>query len=304
MAVEAFILILSLLAVGYAFQRAKVLPENAADVLNRVVLYLCFPAAILLYLPRLHLAWGVLWLAATPWLLGVVAWALLWLAQKYFKLGRNVYACLLLCVLLGNTGFVGYPMVRALAGEQALAYAVVYDQFGNGLILSTFGMWVCARYSGGTAPSMRFIAKRVLLFPPTVALILALTVMPEQPPGWLGHGLKSLADALLPVVMLAVGLSLRFHLPAEEIRSLALGLGLKLLILPALAFGGSLALGMRGDMLAANVLEAGMPPMITAGILAISHNLAPRLAAALVGYGILATMATVPFWAWLLRGVG
>ncbi|MDR2092535.1 MAG: AEC family transporter [Azoarcus sp.] len=304
MAIEAFILILSMFAVGYAFARRKVLPENAADVLNRVVLYLCFPAAILLYLPRLHFDWGVVGLAATPWLLGLAGWGILWLAARRFHFREDVYAALLLCTLLGNTGFIGYPMIRALRGEEALAYAVVYDQFGNGLILSTFGMYICARYGGGASLSLSGIARRVLLFPPTVALVLALTVMPENPPDWLAHGLKSLADALLPLVMLAVGLSLRFRLPSEEIRPLALGLTLKLVVLPALVFGGSLFAGMRGDMLAANVLEAAMPSMITAGVLAIAHNLAPRLAAALVGYGILGSMLTVPLWAGLLRVTG
>ncbi|MDR0703229.1 MAG: AEC family transporter [Azoarcus sp.] len=304
MAIEAFILILSMFAVGYAFARRKVLPENAADVLNRVVLYLCFPAAILLYLPRLHFDWGVVGLAATPWLLGLVSWGVLWLAARRFHFRDDVYAALLLCTLLGNTGFIGYPMIRALRGEEALAYAVVYDQFGNGLILSTFGMVICARYGGGASLSLSVIARRVLFFPPTVALILALTVIPADPPGWLAHGLKSLADALLPLVMLAVGLSLRFRLPSEEIRPLALGLTLKLVVLPALVLGGSLLAGMRGDMLAANVLEAAMPSMITAGVLAIAHNLAPRLAAALVGYGILAAMLTVPLWAGILRVAG
>ena len=44
-----------------------------------------------------------------------------------------------------------------------------------------------------------------------------------------------------------------------------------------------------------------MPTMITAGALAIAHNLAPRLAAALVGYGILLSLLTLPAWLWLLE---
>ncbi|MEG2941613.1 MAG: AEC family transporter, partial [Thermomonas sp.] len=32
-----------------------------------------------------------------------------------------------------------------------------------------------------------------------------------------------------------------------------------------------------------------------------SHQLAPRLAAALVGYGILLSLVTLPAWAWLLQ---
>ncbi len=76
-------------------------------------------------------------------------------------------------------------------------------------------------------------------------------------------------------------------------------IALRLLVLPALALGLSLAFGMSGDMLRANVLESAMPSMITAAALAISHGLAPRLAAALVGYGIVLSLATLPAWAWV-----
>lgn len=112
-----------------------------------------------------------------------------------------------------------------------------------------------------------------------------------------------MADALLPLVMLAVGLSIQLKLPREEIGPLAAGLLLKLLVMPAIALGLSLLFAMRGDMLQANVLASAMPGMITAAALAISHRLAPRLAAALVGYGILLSLATLPAWAWLLRTI-
>jgi predicted permease len=52
------------------------------------------------------------------------------------------------------------------------------------------------------------------------------------------------------------------------------------------------------------VLEAAMPPMITSAALAAMAGLAPELAAAMVGYGTLAAMATLPLWRWLLTTVG
>ena len=39
-----------------------------------------------------------------------------------------------------------------------------------------------------------------------------------------------------------------------------------------------------------------------AGALAISHNIAPRLAAAMVGYGLLLSLLTLPLWAQLPIG--
>jgi len=300
MATDAFLLILSMLALGYGFARFKVLPENAADVLNRVVLTLCLPASILLYLPRLHLEWRLAGLIAIPWLLAFLIWGLLALLKKPFRWRQDEFAALLLCVMLGNTSFIGFPMIRALQGETALGYAVVYDQFGTFLLLTTIGLYLCARYSGGDTPKARELAKRILSFPPALALIASLTIMPADPPDWLRHGLSNLAEALLPLVMLAVGFSLRFSLPRNELCALTSGLACKLLLMPALAWGLALAFGIEGNLLRVVVLESAMPGMITAAVLAIAHNLAPRLAAALIGYGILLALFTLPAWNWAL----
>ncbi len=58
-----------------------------------------------------------------------------------------------------------------------------------------------------------------------------------------------------------------------------------------------LTLGLSGDVARTVVLEAAMPSMVTAGALTIAHALAPRLAAALVGYGLLLGLLTLPLWA-------
>jgi len=300
MAFDAFALILAMLALGKLFARLRVLPANTTEVLNGVVLYLCLPASVLIYVPRLQLNLSLLGLMLTPWLLaGVTVLAVLAL-RRPLRLRREEHAALLLCVGLSNSSFIGYPMVRALLGETALPYAVVYDQFGTFVLLSSFGLYVLARYGGETPPSLRQTLLRMARFPPLWALAFALTLMPAQPPAWIASGLQHLADAMLPLVMLAVGFSIQLRLPREELKPLAAGLLLKLLLLPALAWPLSWALGLRGQALQANVLESAMPTMITAAALAISHRLAPRLAAALVGYGILLSLATLPAWAWLL----
>ena len=300
MAFDAFALILAMLGLGMLFARLRALPETAPETLNKVVLYVCLPAAVLTYVPRLHLDASLLGLMATPWLLMLATWALVSLATRVFGFARDVHAVLLICVALANSSFIGYPMVRALLGDAALPYAVVYDQFGTFLLLSTFGLLVLARYSGDRPPTARQVLGRIVRFPPLWALVFALLLMPAQPPAWIGTALKQLADAMLPLVMLAVGLSIQLRLRREELKPLAVGLLLKLVVLPALALPLSWLLGMQGLMLQANVLESAMPTMITAAALAISHRLAPRLAAALVGYGIVLSLVTLPAWMWVL----
>ena len=78
MAVDAFALILAMLGLGLVFARLRVLPDNSADVLNRIVLYICLPASVLTYVPRLHLDASLGGVIATPWLLTALIVPMLW----------------------------------------------------------------------------------------------------------------------------------------------------------------------------------------------------------------------------------
>lgn len=300
MAFDAFALIIVMLGIGMVLGRLGMLDAAGAEALNKVVLYVCLPAAVLRYAPQLTLEPALLGVIAVPWLLLVpVVPLIVWLGRK-LAWRRDQVAALLVLVLLGNTSFIGYPLIRALLGDAALPYAVVYDQFGSFLIISSYGLYVLARYSGEHTPSAREIAGRVLRFPPFLAMLLAFTVMPANPPEFIANGLQKLADALPLLAMLAIGVTLRLRLARAELQPLVAGLSLKLVLMPALAWGLALAMGLPDLMTRAAVLESAMPPMITAAALVIAHRLAPALASAMIGYGIAVSLLTVPLWAWLL----
>ncbi|RXR05902.1 AEC family transporter [Pseudoxanthomonas composti] len=300
MAFDAFALILAMLGLGMLLARARLFPDNAAQTLNLVVLYLCLPASVLHFVPRLQLQPSLVGLVLTPWIMMGVTAVLVAGVARWLALDRGERAALLICVGFGNSSFIGFPMVRALLGEDALPLAVVYDQFGTFLMLSTLGVYLLARYGGQGTPTAGQILLRIVKFPPLWALLFALTLMPAQPPTWIASGLQRLADAMLPLVMLSVGLSIRLRLPRRELAPLATGVSLRLLVMPALAVPLSWAFGLQGAQFQVNVLETGMPTMITAAALAISHNLAPRLCAAMTGYSIVLSLVTLPAWVWLL----
>ncbi len=300
MAIDAFLLLLGMLALGKGAAKLGRFPSNTGEVLNRFVLDVCLPAAVLRYAARLELDLGLLRLIAVPWLLCAATVAALVPLAARAGLSRERTAVLLLCVPLGNTSFLGYPLTRALLGEEALSYAVVYDQFGSFLLLTTWGLWVLARYGGDRTPTARDIALRVFRFPPFLALAVALTVMPAAPPPVVDTILARLSDALLPIVAFAAGFEIRLRLPRAERGPLAAGLALKLAVLPLAAWGLVRLLGLDGSAADAAVLESAMPPMMTAAALASSHRLAPDLAAAMVGYGSLVALATLPLWSLLI----
>ncbi len=302
MATDAFALVFLMLALGMLCQRVRLFSDNAAETLNRVVLYVLLPAAVLRFASKLTLDISLFGLVAVPWLILLASMAAVEMLARLWRFSPQAKAVLLLCVPLSNSSFLGYPLVQAMLGDAALPFAVVYDQFGSFVMLSTWGVWVLARYAGDTPPSLRDVAQRMIRFPPLIALLAALTLMPAAPPHVVDAVLQRLSDAILPVVSLAVGLQLRLRLSRVHWAPLASGVLLKLLLMPMVAWGIAWTFDLQGAMAQVAVLETAMPPMITAGALAISHRLAPELAAALVGWGMVLSLGSLPLWHALLGG--
>jgi predicted permease len=293
------LLVLIALGLGYLARKLGRFPDDASDVLNRFVIEVCLPATILRLVPRLHMRWDLALLVATPWLLIGFAWLASRLLARALGLDTRTRAALLICTALGNTSFLGFPLVGALLGEPAISLAAVYDQLGSFLALCSFAPIVVAHAAGGAAIDARGTAKRVLSFPPFLALLIGLAPLPAYPAA-LDSVLLALSRALIPVAMFAVGLRLRVTPPPER-RAFAAGLALKLVVAPALALGLAALVGASDEVRDVVVLESAMPAMITAGALAMAHGLAPELCAALVGWGLVLAQFTVPAWAFLLR---
>lgn len=317
---EAFVPVVILLALGVMLARAKVMPERSAEALNQVVIWVCLPAAILIHVPEsLHGSIAMLWLAAIPWALASVMFALV----RMLRFDRATEGALLMTAALGNTSFLGYPVVRALYGQDALAHAIVFDQLGSFLLLATYGSVVTARYGSRSArlgaPSAAEgpppagaqgrteraepidLLRPIVRFPPFIALLAALALGLSQTsiPTLLLGPLELCAEAMLPLVLLALGLGLELKVPAEIRRPLALGLGLKLVLGPALVFVTLWVAGIDGQLARVALIESAMPPMVTAGVLAAGAGLSPRLSIAMTGLGLVASLITLPLWHWL-----
>jgi len=298
---ENLIIIFSLLLLGMMLGRLKVFPDTASQVLNLFIIYISLPALILLQVPRLTFTKELLVPVLLPWAMLFISAFLVLAAARTYKWPRTTTGALLLMVPLGNTSFFGIPMVEAFWGTGSVSYAVLYDQFGSFLALSTYGAIILAAYSGGEKPTPAVILQRIFLFPPFIALVLGLLTMSVPYPAVLETVLQGIAASLVPVVMVAIGLQIKLKLPPGSWTPFTVGLALKLVIAPLIAT--VICVSFKQQTLAAkvSVFEAGMPPMVTAGALALLAGLAPELTAALVGLGLMASFLTLPMLFQLLQ---
>lgn len=284
MVASAFTSIALYLLAGVLAARLRLVPEATARVLNAIVLYALLPALVLNATEALHFEHGWLPVLSIPWWTWICAGLVVLMTARALALDRPTTGCLLLCAVLGNTAYLGYPVISAVYGPQGLPTAVVYDQLGTFLQLAVFGPFVVARYGAGGAPGLRQVLGRILGFPAFLALLVGL--LPWSRPPLLSAVLSAAAGLLVPLAVFAVGLNLRLTLPPAEQRALVLGLGVKLVLMPAAALLAALLLALPEAPRAVLVVQAAMPPMVTAGLLAGAAGLAPRLAAAMVGVGI------------------
>ncbi len=287
------------LAAGWFCRRRALFEDNAAESLNRFVLWICLPALVLARVPGLELRSELLALVLVPWLVSAAIAGIVLLLGRWLAWPRAVVGCLLLVAVLGNTAFLGYPIIEALRGADQVPLAAVYDQFGTFMLTASYGMLVVAAYGGQNRPTLRQMLLRIVSFAPFIALVVALAL-----PGPLPEPLRGIAEALaaplLPVVAFALGLKLQLRLPAGRWQPLLVGLSLKLALMPLLAWAILVCLPLAKPVLVVGVMEAAMPPMFTAAALAISARIEPELSAAMVGYGLVVGLATVLAWSWLL----
>lgn len=285
------------LIIGLLLQRTKRFPDNAASTLNLYVIYVALPALILAEIPKLSFSHEALIPVAAAWAIMFLSALLTWCTARAMKWSRALTGALMLLVPLGNTGFVGIPLIEAHLGSKAIPYAILYDQLGTFVALNTYGIVVACYYSSGSTSTVK-ILRNILIFPPFIALILAFAASAFVYPEWLAAALARISSTLVPVVMVAVGLQWRLTLSQEYLSPLVVGLLYILLVSPALVWLGLWLLGIDGLVAQVVILEAAMPAMISAGVLAISHNLVPRFASSLVGYSLLIGLVSV--WLWRL----
>jgi predicted permease len=303
-----FLVIFSCMLAGILCKHLRNFPANSAQALNSFIIYLSLPALVLSQMPQLlktldfH---GLWWLPISmAWIAFIISFLFFYLIGKKLKWSHAKIGALILTAGLGNTSFVGFPILEALIGPKAIPIGVLVDQPGSFLVLATLGIVVASVFSGSQI-SPRVMAKRVFFFPPVIALMVAAV--------WAATGLvgieiltpafSKIASTLVPLALFTVGFQLRFDLKILKKRWLALSMGLflKLILIPAFfAFFYLKLLGGNDLATHVTVVESAMASMITSAVVATEFNLDTEMANLMVGIGIPLSLITVPLWNYFL----
>jgi predicted permease len=296
-----FALLLVCFALGMALRRMGRLPEATPAALNGFIVHVSLPALTLHHLRHLQFDASLAAPIAMAWLLFAAGVAFFFAAQRVFRWSSATTGALILTGALGNTSFVGVPMIECFFGREHVGLGILIDQLGTYVVLSTVGLLVAATLSSGELTA-RAIARRIFSFPPFLAVLVALASAPLPLPAWSDAMLARLGDTLAPLALVSVGFQLRFGALQARWRPLAAGLGYKLLAGPLVVLAAFLAFAdLDSPAMQVAVFEAAMAPMIGGAIVAAQHKLDPELTTLMVGIGIPLSFLTVPAW-WFALG--
>jgi predicted permease len=190
-----------------------------------------------------------------------------------------------------NSGFLGYPVVLGVFGADGLVRAVFYD-IGSMILFITFGIILLFIYGGEYAK----ILKRAFIFPPLLAVILALLLnYINFDIGFIvSNTLDYLSGAAIPLIMISLRLSLKFRGIKKNIQAVFSVSVIKLLIAPLIASLIVSLLGMGGLERQVTIIEAAMPSAMLSLVLAITYDLDIKTAAACIFASTILSLITIP----------
>lgn len=298
-----FILIFVYLFLGLALQRVKWIPATTYKVLNKIAVNFCLPALALFYIPKIRWNNELLYPIGAAWIGFGASFLFFYLLGKKLGWSKKLTGCLILTAGLSNTSFLGFPIISAIYGPEGMKTAIMIDQPGSFVVLSTLGVLVATMYSKGET-NAGLIIKKVLFFPPFLTFLLAcaMNVLNYDFLDAIQTGIHSVGSLITPLALVSVGLQLSFDSRSAHWRFLGVGLLFKLILMPALFYVGYiLILGQRSLMIDVVIMETAMAPMITGCILASTYGLKPRLSSMMIGFGIPISFVTLGLWYLILQ---
>jgi predicted permease len=269
-----------IVAVGYFYAR-RAQPDLAG--FNRIVLDVMTPLVVYTALAgkefrlaehALLLAGGALLILAT----GLLAWVVA-------RLTRTQARSLVPVVMFTNCGNMGLPLALLAFGAPGFGAAVALFSISNLIHFS-----VGARITSAHASTRELLLSPLMI---ASALGFASAASGLRPPEVLFTGMKMLGEAMLPLMLFALGARLT-QLKREDVPRGLLGAFARPLIGLALGVPLAAALGLQGVARGQLILFASLPPAVMQFLLAERYRQEPERVAAMILLGNALAVLFIP----------
>ncbi len=273
---EHMLVLLMLVAAGYVCFKIKIITPDFTRQLSTFVINVATPCLVTgSVMGRTMPAPEVI----LPFLLGSTA-MLLFLTVMAFLFSRllqvtdaDTKAVYRFMLIFGNTGFIGFPVVSALFGPQAVFYASVFSIPAN-LLVFTVGVMLVCRGRGDFHLSWRILVSPCLL---ATYLAIILVYFQVQTPYLLARACTGMGSITIPASLLILGASLatlnpRLMLGSRLVYAMC---AVKQLLLPAVIYALFLLSPLEREYAQVLTVLAAMPVATIGTMLCLQYNVDP-----------------------------
>lgn len=287
------------LGIGSGWVIGQFVPKTFANVLGKWLFWIGVPISVFGFVRQIELS-GAIWLApVVAWLAMMLCAALAWLWLRFRTKGlsKATQGSFLLVSSIGNTGYLGYPITLAIAGEQFFAWALFYDLLGS--LIWGYGIGVMAAAYFADKQSTQVVKKmliQVAINPALWSLVIGLSLRSVRFPRLVEDSLQAIAWGVIIFAIVLIGMRLSQLQISQQVPQIQSSLAIKMAVVPLL-FGLILPwLGVEGLARLTVVLQIAMPPAFSTLIVAEAYQLDRELAVSSLATGCCVLLFSLPIW--------
>ena len=269
--------IIVMILIGTFSKKIGLLKEEDVETLNNIVINIALPCMIFnaLYtadvslLPRLSIL--TVYILITSLIVGVLTYLLL----NFLGWDKRKIWSLVIVVVLGNTGFLGYPITQGIFGNAGMIRAVFCD-ISTSITFVVLSFILILIFDG----EIKVAIRKSLTFLPLWSIILGITFnIFSIPITSVGSTVVTyLAGATIPLIMISLGLSL------------------KLIIYPLIALGVLSLLNITGFEHTIGFIEAAMSSAMLGLVLVVTYRLDWELTSDCIFTSTVFSLVTIPIF--------
>ena len=293
--------LLLVLSAGWLLRKYGIVEEGSEKAFNQYLYYLALPALTIVKIadmPLVGLGWQFVAANTLPLLVVMLVAVVLW---KAGAIDWRFARLLVIVAALGNTAYLGFPVVGMRLGEDAIGYAAIAGSLQT-IFIFTFGYVIMTLVCDKACPParlLRMIGRNVVLWASATGLLMS--GLGLRLPDLAHQVLSDIGSTTLPLALFTLGVGLYGKRVAHNLPRIALASSLKLLLMPAVFLLFAVITGYSGISARVAFLQVAMPVAVMNYIVAKEFDFDADLVSQAIVFSTLVFFPLLYLYDWALK---
>jgi predicted permease len=279
---------LILILLGFFLKKIKFLNENEGDILRKILFNVSLPSLVMYSILTSNFSGNFIKMFLIVPITMLIQFIIVFILGSIYIKDRKELATLILICVMGNTAFLGYPLVELFFGLKNLPIGILYDQvhFYTFLIIVYPLISIISR-------NEKFSFKSSFITPPVIAFLISLILKNFNMSSFFIESLNILKQSVTPLVLIYLGINLDLNITKNDLKYLLPTIFLKLIILPFITLYISNLLKSEQIVKNVSILQSMMPTMMATIIFGSQIGLNKKNIAKAVGITTILSTLTI-----------